>query len=363
MSRFSQILLLLLAAGMVACGGDDDASDGFIPVADAGMGADSGPDGLPAGCAYGETSDATNDGTPEATGIAISAGGGTKTVCGRIDPAQQNQLNAIADLDAFEFTVEGAENARIPYRVVLASPSGADLAGFGAVLQFLPEGGEPAGVATLPFQNGYGLATNFYFIPGRFRLLVLAGNDPLPAGPVDYKVYIGEPLPCETGAATHTEADESGAAHRANDVVSVAYTPGANITLTAAEDTADATGITLAPNAPVHLAGNSADVAADGDGYRDRDTYQVAVGAGVTEIDVRLSWPDGDVDMDSFVFASGALAPVLGRGNMISTTDDERFTLRVSEGDLWLWAGTFNVEAEITLPVDYTLTICPRSAP
>jgi hypothetical protein len=65
--------------------------------------------------------------------------------------------------------------------------------------------------------------------------------------------------------------------------------------------------------------------------------------------------------MDTYVLASGEVAPVLGAGNRIGTTADERFTIRVSEEDLWLWAGTFNPEEDITLPVDYTLTICPRN--
>jgi hypothetical protein len=50
-----------------------------------------------------------------------------------------------------------------------------------------------------------------------------------------------------------------------------------------------------------------------------------------------------------------------GGGTIIGTTADELFTVRVPPGgDLWLWAGTYD-DPDITLPVTYDMTVCPRN--
>src|SRR6185436_2507268 len=75
---------------------------------------------------------------------------------------------------------------------------------------------------------------------------------------------------------------------------------------------------------PVHLRGTSADVAANDD-YHDKDAYLVTLGAGVNEVDVRLTWPDGDIDMDAMAFVAEMVDNDIagGAGAFIGTMADE----------------------------------------
>jgi hypothetical protein len=358
MTRTSQILLFLGACGLVACGGDDD---GGIIIADSGPTYDSAP----VGCGdFEEAADATNDspddGTAEATGISFAAGD-SKIVCGVIDPAQANADFGTLDLDGFDFTA--GENA--PMRIILRSPNGADLGGLGVFLEFVdPEQGAFL-VARGTFIDGYALATSKDFGPGTWRLEVFAieGDTP-PAAPIDYQIEITDWIPpCDAaaGAADYTEAKD-GARNRKNDVVTAAWAPSLMTSLTTATtDAAEPTALTLDADQAVHIVGTSARVTANDD-YHDKDTYLVTNGD-ANEIDVRLTWPDGDVDMDLLAFIADSEMPnnLADGSTFVDTAEDEVFTLHLPAGaPMWIWAAAYN-EGATDLPLDYDITICPRT--
>jgi hypothetical protein len=360
MTRTRQILLFLGACGLFACGGDDDG----IVIADSGPTVDSGPDAN-LGCGdYEEAAEATNNspngGTAEATGISFAAGD-TKVVCGVIDPTQADDATGTVDLDGFDFDV--GENA--PLRIVLRSPNGADLGGLGVFLEFVdPEQGTFL-VARGTYLDGYALATSRDFGPGSWRLEVFAfpGETP-PAAPIEYEIEIGNWIaPCDaaTGAADYTEAKD-GAKSRRNDVVSAAWAPGLTATLTGATtDAPEPTALTVGAD-PLHIVGTSARVTANDD-YHDKDTYLVTNGDTANEWDVRLTWPDGDIDMDLLAFIAETTMPrnLADGSTFVNTMDDESFTIHLPAGlPLWIWAGAYN-EGATDLPVDYDITICPRT--
>ncbi len=358
MTRARQILLFLGACALVACGGDDD-DDGII-IADSGPTADSAPDAS-LGCGdFEEAADGTNDtlvgGTGEATGISFGAGD-TKVVCGVIDPAFMDAELGVVDIDGFDF-----ENTGASMRVVLRTDGADELGGLLVLLQVVSE--EGAGNLNVGgFAEGYALASSLSASAGTFRLAVLAApGDALPTGPIAYEMELTEAPPCDAAAGDpdYTEAKD-GAKSRRNDTVSVAWNAETPIKLTrSTTDLPEPSALTLAADTPAHLRGTTADVAAN-DEYHDKDAYQLAVGEGVNEVDVRLTWPDGDIDMDALAFVAEMVDADLGGGTIIGTNEDETFTARVPAGaDVWLWAGAYD-DAATDLPVDYDITICPRT--
>ena len=375
MINTTRILPALLLSLAVACsgGGGDDGGDPNPGGPDAGS--SNTPDAAPrpdagdpvAVCSYTESNDSGNDvvggGAAEATNLTFSESGGEIVLCGRIDPANA-VAGAIADADFFDFAVSGNEDDQIPFRITLSSPQGDSLAGFGLQLSFLPDGADPVTVTSASYEDGYALATNSFFIPGTFQFLVLAGDDPLPAAPIDYEIRISKAPACDadTNAPGFTEADEA-PDHRANDLVSLSFVADEPLSLTAAEDAPETTGMTLTAGTNVHIAGSSADVEAE-DSYLDRDTYLVTTDAQVNELDIRLSWPDGDADLDLMAFLEDAVdidLELSGFGGLMEGTEDEFITVRVPpESNLWVWAATFD-DGPANMPVGYDLTICPRS--
>jgi hypothetical protein len=355
------ILALLLAPACSKSGGDADPDAGDLPDAGAAL-PDSAP--LPDAevedpCDYTEANDEGNAATPEETGLTFS--GAPLTICGRIDPAQASE--GIADVDLFNIDVMGEDP--VPFRLELTSAAGETLEGF-LVLLFDEGAGQPFNGAL--FEDGYGVIFAETFIPGTTTILVGAEDEPLPAGPIDYKIRLGEVPECleATAAPDYTEASEA-PDHRNNDVITVAFgATETTIGLTEnGDDAPELTGVTLAGGTTVSLAGNSANVDPDGDDYRDRDTFQVATGT-ATEMDVRLSWTGADVDMDLLLFAENVVSEddELARfGGTFIGTEDEIVTLRVTPGtNLWIWAAAFDDDPTPTeLPTDYRITICPRT--
>ncbi len=361
MTRARQILLFLGACTLVACGGDDD-DDGII-IADSGPTADSSPDAS-VGCGdYEESNDGANatllgeDG--EASGISFAAGD-TKVVCGVIDPAYMDAEVGVVDIDGFD--IEVGDNA--PLRAVLRTDGGDQLGGIILFLQIVSEDG----AATLNgggYVDGYALATSAVTGAGTYRLAMAAlPGEELPTAPIEDQIEIGDQIPCAAAAADpdYTEAND-GARSRRNDVVSATWADDPVTKLTnAPADAPEPTELTLEAGTPVHLRGTSADVAANDD-YHDKDSYLVTLGAGVNEVDVRLTWPDGDIDRDAMAFVAEMVDNDIagGAGAFIGTMADELFTARVPDGvDLWVWAASYD-DAATDLPVDYDITLCPRS--
>lgn len=363
MTRARQIFLFLGACALApACGGDDDG-DGII-IADSGPTADSAPDAA-VGCGdYQESSDASNAtllGDPgEASGIAFAAGD-TKVVCGVIDPAQADEEIGVVDVDGFDFDVgDGA-----PLRVVLRTEGADQLGGLAVLLQIVGDDGSASTIGGGGYVEGYGLATSSVTGAGTYRLAVFAtpGETP-PAGAIEYQLEISDAIACDAAAGDpdYLEAKD-GARSRRNDTVSATWANDPVTSLTGAgTDAPEPTALTLEAGTPVHLRGTSADVVANDD-YHDKDSYLVTLGEGINEVDVRLVWPDGDIDMDAMAFVADMVDNDLagGGGAFIGTMNDEVFTARVPAGvDLWVWAASYN-EGATDLPVDYDLTICPRT--
>ena len=358
MTRARQILLFLGACTFAAaCGGDDD--DGII-IADSGPTVDSGPDAS-LGCGdYEEAADATNDallgGTAEASGITFAAGD-TKVVCGVIDPANMDAEVGVVDIDGFDF-----ENAGAPMRVVMRSDGAGELGGLVVLLQEVTEEGAGT-VGSGGFVDGYALANGNVTEPGTYRFSVFAvPGEELPAAPIAYQLEVSDPFPCEAAAGEPNYVeDNDGARSRRNDVVSVDWEGDPALKLTRATgDEPEPTELTLDVDTPVLVRGTSADVTANDD-YHDKDAYLLALGEGVNEIDVRLTWPNGDIDMDVLTFLADNVDGDLGGGTLIGTMEDELFTARApADASIWLWAGAYN-DAATDLPVDYDITLCPRS--
>lgn len=361
MTRARQTLLFLGACTLVACGGDDD--DGII-IADSGPTVDSAPDL----CGdYDETSDATNDafapfgatGTAETSTISFAAGD-TKTICGVIDETHYDAESSVVDVDAFDFEVgPGA-----PIRAILRAPDAGEDVQILAVLQFVtPEQVLSAGGGSLV--DGYGLASSFQAVEGTWRLVVIAGAGAAPSGPIEYELEIGNTIPCDA-AAGDADYDESkdGTKSKRNDMATAMWGQGLTTAATTVEtDVPEPTALTLEADAPVHLTG-TAGRRTGADSYRDRDTFEVALGEGVNEIDFRVTWPDDAMaDLDALAFVAGMPEQdITGTGAAFGgTTLDEIVTTRASGGSsLWIWVGNYD-DGDPMLPMDYDITICPRS--
>lgn len=365
MTRFSQILLFLGACGLVACGGDDD---GGIIIADSGPTVDSGPDAN-LGCGdYEEASDGSNDelalagltGTAEGSGISFAAGD-TKVICGVIDPAQANDSIGALDVDSFDFEVSAGAAVRVVLRTDGADQTGGVL----LFLQWIDPDGNPHTWGAGGFAEGYALATTGHEEAGTWRLVqVTFAGDTAPTAPIDYQLEIVERPACDAaaGEADYTEAVD-GAKSRKNDAVSVSWDADPSFKLTrSTTDRPEATDLTLAADTPVHIHGTSGDVTANDD-YHDKDAYAMAIGEGINELDVRVTWADGtDADLDALAFIARMPEQELTGGNVAfgSTTPDDVGTARVPGGaDMWLWVGTYTGATD--LPQDYDVTICPRT--
>ncbi len=362
----------LALAGTFACSGGDDGDDDGAPLLDAGAGQVDAflGDAAVVDCTgdHRESEDGSNNpfgadnqnGTAEGTGLSLAAGSRAGfTICGQIDPRQATDL--VADYDAFEFTVDG--EAPVNLRIELVAASGAyDQLGLHL---FRVQDGLPVPLATGPYRNGYALIAGKVVDPGTYWVGAL-GWPPAPDGPIGYAISVVENrLSCPRAEAAPTYMEiHDGLDNRGNDTVAVGRPP----VLTAAEtDAPEETNLTLEPDEVRLVAGTSAVVTdVPEDSYLDRDAYALATGPSTTELELRLSWDDGDVDLDLYLFEAGrpdhdysvALGTSPG-GNL-----DEVLTLNVDPGrSYWLWVAAFDDTMQggaTDLPRDYGVTLCPR---
>ena len=361
MTRARQTILFLGACTLVACGGDDDG----IIIADSGPTVDSAPDL----CGdYDETSDESNDafaqfgamGTAETSGISFAAGD-TKTICGVIDDTHHDPESGVIDIDAFDFDV----GAGAPIRAILRAPDAGEDVQLLAVLQFVAAPDQVLSAGGGGLVDGYALATSFQAVEGTWRLVVIAGSEAAPAGPIEYELEIGNTIPCDPaeGDADYAEARD-GTRSKRNDMATAMWGQGLTTAATTVEtDMPEPTDLTLEADTPVKLTG-TAGRRAGADSYRDRDTFEVTMGEGVNEIDFRVTWPDDAMaDLDALAFVAGMPErDITGTGAAFGgTTLDEIVTTRVGSGAaLWIWVGNYD-DGDPMLPMDYDVTICPRS--
>jgi len=302
-------------------------------------------------------------GTAEATGLALTADSEPFTVCGELDPADANMH--VVDADTYQFKVTGSEPVAV--RLTMSAPTGAALPL--RLDLYLVDEGIPVLVGTGRMLTGRALVAGLPLEPGTYWASAVALY-PVPEAVVPYTLTLARDTrscPPPEGAPDHVESGDGGDS-RGNDVVSILY-PGFTLTEDGGDQPED-TDLVLVPadegEAPVHLRGTSGDVGSAGDDYLDRDTYLVEAGATTAELEVRLTWPDGDVDLDALLFPAGApgsYAPPLGP--VIGEQTDEVFTAAVEPGQAyWLWIGAFDDREQggaQDLPVTYDVTVCPRA--
>lgn len=362
--RFAMVMSLGWATACGGGGGGDPdagapAQDG-APVADASLG-----DAAVVDCTgdHRESADAMNDpfsanqGAPERTHLVLTGGGRGFTVCGQIDPTHATQM--VVDYDSFVFAVDGDEPVNIRIELTAAASAGS----LGLDL-FRVEDGLPVPVATGRFRNGFALVAGVDLVPGSYWVSAV-GWPPAPRAPIGYGITVAEnreSCPAADGEPDFVETEAAG--ERTNDTVALDYPDPPH--QTDADDAPEATELVMVPAAPVHLRGTSGDGSSDGDSYLDRDAFEIATGPDVGELEIRVSWPEGDVDLDVYLFAAGDPSDdySVGLGTSIGGDDDELFTINVDpDRRYWLWVGAFDSTAQggaNDRPIEYDVTLCPR---
>ncbi len=355
--------LALAVAG--ACGGDDSGA------ADAGAGQDatladaSSRDAAIVDCSgdHRESAEDTNDpfssgdGSAERTGLTLAPGDAGFWVCGQLDPTQA--AGKVADYDAYEFTVDGDDPINIRVEL-LASDAAKTIISLDL---YRVDDGPPVQVASVPFRNGYALISGLEVEPGTYWVSA-AALPPEPDAPIGYAVLVSENLLACAAAGPpmdHPEAGD-GDLSRGNDTVQIDLPDPPALT----EDKMDVpeeTALVLEPDTIAHLRGQSDAIVSAGDSYLDRDTYVITTGATTSELEVRVSWPDGMVDLDVNLFAAGApensFSGDLGKES--GPDRDELMTLNVDpDHGYWLWVGAYDGGGKLALPVVYDITLCPR---
>jgi len=362
--RFAVVVSLLWAT---ACGGDDggepdaaSALDG-APPGDAFLG-----DAAVVDCSgdHRESADSSNDpfsdgknGSPERTNLSLGASGRGFTVCGQLDPAEAT--GQVTDYDSYVFEVDGP--AQVNLRIELRATAEAGQIGLDL---FRVEDGLPVPVATGPFLNGYALVAGVVVAPGSYWVSAV-GWPPATDGPIGYAISVAENLdscPPAEGMPDYSEAADADS--RGNDTVAIDYPAPPRVT--EADDQPEPTALVLTAGTVALVHGQSGAVESAGDSYLDRDAYEIETGPDTSELELRLAWEDGDVDLDVYLFEAGDPGNdySVGLGTSIGGSGDELLTVNVDpEQRYWLWVGAFDSTAQgggTDLPRDYDVTLCPR---
>ena len=345
-TRFAALALLSLAA---ACGDDGgstppDAEDS--PDAEV-----TPPDGPPVSdCDYDEADDAANDAAGEASGTTV--GTTAISICGQIDARAPQE--GIVDVDLYTFAVP-AGTTHIRVRITGVAPGALE-----EVFGFALPDDLSTTLAAAPLVNSH-IAMVAGVGEGNFVVAVQAANATQPAAALPYEISIvaADPAACTSATATFTEAND-GTTNTDNDMVNVDWSPFATPQTALATDVPEPTAATAAAQTPVRFDGSLATPNGGAlDEYLDKDTFVFTTGAGVNEIDVKVTWPDADSDLDFFLFPvpAGTDAPEnLMTGSLISNTAPEFQTVTVSPStEYWVWVGNYDGSAE---PKTYEVTLC-----
>lgn len=356
------LVLGALTAG--GCGDDDGGTaPDAAPSVDAAAAIDAAPvadatptiDGSVARCQasgdYVESDEIGNATLPEPTGLSIGPGGASSTIGGCV--ATDQSIDNAADLDLYEFTVTETTNVRVDltwsedttpmHWLVIYDDTDTEVA------WWTP--GNTGAVSSRPTS----LLAGTYWI-------YLHVNPPAPETAYAYQLAIAEEAaPCAQSAADpdYTEADESGAGHRANDMAEIVWTEPVTITATAADDAPEATGLTLAAGSDYRVLGTSANVGASSDDYLDHDTFAVTTGDSTTRLHVRLDWQSNPTDMDFMVFRADDVGAVVAGGVTYERQLEYAVVSVEPNATYWVWVAV-SADASAQVPRDYALTICAR---
>jgi len=347
-SRFFALALISLAA---ACGDDGGGSlpDADIDEPDADVTPDAPPPSL---CDHDEADDAANDAAGETTGVTVGAT--AVTICGQIDARVPDpEAGNLVDLDVYSFAVP-AGTTHIRVRVTGVEPGALEeIVGFTLDGEFNTLAGAPLANSHITMLAGVG--------EGTFNVAVQAANATQPGTALPYEISIvaADPAGCTTTAATFTEAND-GTTNTDNDMVTVDWSPFATPQTALATDVPEPTGATVEVGTPARFDGTLATPNGGAlDEYLDKDTFVFSTGAGVNELDVKVTWPDADSDLDFFLFAvpAGTDAPEnLMIGSAISNAAPEFQTVTVDAStQYWVWVGNYDGSAE---PKTYEITLC-----
>ena len=362
---------LLLVPVITACGGggSKDHPDAFVVVADVPI--DNPPP--PPGCDYGELRDDTNDdfstmtGSPEDSMVTFN---GTSTVlCGKINSTHYDATMKTIDVDSYSVTF--AQDV-----VLYVSLYGTGLENLQGELDVY------GGQGFTDFQS-YGVmlsghtSTHMALPAGTYEFAVLTGGAAAATSDVPYKIKI-VPDVVDTRCAFlatggFAEAGDTGT-NLGNNMITwddAAVDPAPAATLTAANDTPEATAITAAAGMNYRLTGNSALNTIVGS-YRDSDTFEFTTGPTTTEIAVRFKFPTTTADMDIGIATKAA--PADTEPNFIGTSRrlgagpaEELLTTAVKPSTpYWLWFGGYKEYpvGGATMPstaATYEATICAKA--
>jgi hypothetical protein len=319
--------------GAAGAGGDNaGGSGGALSEGGAGGGGSGGP----SDCDYV----AAETNTDLATNVQVTTT--VKTICASIDNGLFEPVEGLVDRDGFDVEVEDADNILIRIEV----PGAAALSDVYAYVH-----GRETKLA-----NGRGAIRGNTAQGGTYTIAVRAHADADIVAPLPYKITvvaddIDERCPANTGAPVFTEMSD-GVNSRGNDVYQV--DSDSTPEFTAASDTAEATGITVAtPPSSYRINGTAADIGALGD-YFDGDSYRFHTGPNTTQVSLRGDWGGTDRDNDLFLFRAGEETPI-ARGLDFGVDGGEYVTAAVlPDSDYVLWTALY----EGTTPFDYAITAC-----
>lgn len=336
-------LVMGLAVAGCSGGGDDET------LLDGAIAPDAGGDGGPDDC-LAEADDGGNGDTAEPTGATYA--GSRIALCGNVDI--DHASGDLIDLDLYQLTV--APSAQVVVR--LTAPLGAEVE---RLEVFVRDTGGKRARARVRAGNAF---TALLLPQGEYTLGVEARAAEATV-PIPYRLelYADEPsqrCPVMTGGSPLNEDDESGAGHRANDMIEVRDPPPIVATQATASksDAPHATGEAVTAGGRFTLAGRSAAVASDGDDYRDRDTFSFYTGATTNQLDIRTTWTGGIADLDVLVFEAGKAGEPMGNPAAAVIGEEIVITSVEPSTAYWLWVGGSTRSTQ--LPVTYVIDVCGR---
>ncbi len=335
--RTGRVITALLA--LAACGDDGGSTpiDG-APPGDAGFG------DAPVDDCYRERLDGTNADVAEPTGLVV--GGVARAICGAVD-VDHRGAGGVLDRDRYAVTL--VTPATVVMR--LSAPGGTGLDRL--QLEVTTAGGQALGARAI---GGLGVAIA-QLPAGTHELTVTALG--AAASAIAYRLVVApdDPVarcPLATVNPDYREADESGAGHRANDVVEVRTAPLVTAATLPTGDRPEDTQRAVSSVGRVVLAGGSADVAPAGDDYHDRDTFAIYTGQTTNFLELRALWTAA-ADLDVLVFEADHPAEPLGAPT--ATVAGELVVATVKPATLyWVWVGGSKRSA--ALPASYLLAVC-----
>jgi hypothetical protein len=265
-----------------------------------------------------------------------------KTICANIDNGDYEPVEGLVDRDGFKVDMPGPANILVRVEI----PGYAALTD--AVLYI-------NGRAT-PLANGRAAVRRNQGGDQSVTIALRAHSGADIAQVLPYKISfvvddIDARCPASAAAATFTEAGD-GASSRGNDVYQVDDQSVASFT--AANDTAEATGITVAAApAKYRINGTAANIGFAG-AYHDSDSYIFHTGPNASQITLRSDWTGTNRDIDLYLFKAGDEIET-AVGFEISYDGGEYITAAVTPNtDYVIWNGLY----EGTMPSPYSLTLC-----